>query len=272
MNGIAGVIVIAAFMFLGIQVCRAGGSRAVVEREDIREGFSGFVWKYDGGEMPYRIHLPAGYDGKQKFPLVLFLHGAGERGSDNWLHMRNNAVWRNAWTNGPNVKTRDQVIILAPQCPANRQWVNMDWSQCTYDLDRTRISEELKAVYAILEHVIKTRKVDTSRLYITGISMGGYGTWDMLARYHGFFVAAAPVCGGGSVKHADKMASTPLWVFHGDADNVVPVLASRLMVDALRKAKSDVKYTEYPGVGHDSWNNAYTEPDFVSWFLSQVRK
>lgn len=265
--------VFAGGILMAVQAQIAGAvSHGTDSRQDVREGFPGYIWKYGGGEMPYRIHLPEGYDGKKKYPLVLFLHGAGERGSDNWQHMGANAVWRNAWTNGTDPGLRDRVIILAPQCPANRKWVNSDWSGHSYDFSRTRMSEELKAVHGILMHVLKTRKVDRKRLYITGLSMGGYGTWDMIMRYPDLFAAAAPVCGGGSPAHAGRIAAMPIWVFHGADDEVVPAEASRMMVEALKKVKSSVKYTEYSGVGHDSWTNAYSEPGFVPWFLGRKRK
>jgi predicted peptidase len=218
----------------------------------------------------YQVYVPANWDKHKKWPVLLFLHGYGERGDDGLLSTDVGI--------GHAIRTHAaafQLLVVIPQCSASSLW--------------TKPAMEEMAL-AALEQTVREFKGDRDRLYLTGVSMGGYGTWDMAVRYAGKFAALAPVCGGlraprlpelnvsllddpkvsdAYAETATRIGRTPVWVFHGDADPLVPVEESRTMVAALRAASANVKYSEYPGVGHNSWDKAYSEPDFVPWLLSQ---
>ena len=130
----------------------------------------------------------------------------------------------------------------------------------------------LQMTLAVLEQTQKQYSIDADRVYVTGLSMGGYATWDLITRFPGKFAAAVPVCGGGDEKQASKIAMLPIWAFHGDSDTVVKTLRSRTMIQAIKDAGGSPKYTEYAGVGHNSWDKAYAEPDLLPWMFAQHRE
>src|SRR5690606_30403874 len=130
---------------------------------------------------------------------------------------------------------------------------------------------QVTELHALLHHLIASYKVDTTRVYLTGLSMGGYGTWYFASEYPERFAAIAPICGGGGWWMPRRLTSLPIWVFHGDADTTVPLRASEEMVKAIREAGGKVKFTVYPGVGHDSWTETYNNPELYNWFLSHSR-
>lgn len=223
----------------------------------------------DGTTLPYRLYVPDDYDSKKDYPLLLFLHGAGERGNDNKKHIEvNNGIIRRIISSD---NPEYDCIIVAPQCAENSQWVDTDWSKGSYDQSKVAMSKYLKATHSLLNELQKNYSIDSRRLYITGISMGGYGTWDYITRYPDLFAAAIPICGAGDPTKAEAIKTMPIWAFHGDADGVVPVQGSRDMVEALEELDSPIRYTEYQGVGHDCWNNAYEEPELLSWLFDQVK-
>jgi predicted peptidase len=196
--------------------------------------------------LQYLISLPDGYDAQEKWPLVLFLHGSGERGTDI------EAVKKN----GPPKLVEEQnypFILVSPQAPENR------W--------------DTKALGALLDEVIAGYKVDPDRVYVTGLSLGGGGTWNLVAAFPEKFAAAIPVCGWNpNPNTANKIKDVAFWVFHGDADKSVPLQHSQRMVDALKPLGTEVKFTIYPGVGHNCWEKAYAEPELWTWLLSHTRK
>lgn len=220
-----------------------------------------------GVSLPYRLLTPKA-EPDQRYPLVLFLHGAGERGADN----------RNQLTHGVrpllDIQERFPCFVAFPQCPEGRQWVNVPWAGGSYSTERVKESEELRAAIDLVR-ALQTEfpdAIDPGRLYVMGLSMGGYGTWDAAVRHPGLFAAAVPVCGGGDPSKADAIRRLPLWAFHGDRDTVVPPAASRDMIEALTKVGAKhARYTEYPGVGHDSWNKAWAEPGLWEWLFAQKR-
>jgi predicted peptidase len=223
------------------------------------------VFENDKGEsLPYRIYIPEKMPAKP-IPLVMFLHGAGERGDDNNVQVKHGV--RDLITYSLN---NEPMIIIAPQCPKDKKWAEVDWSKLSHTMPKEE-SFAMRMALETMESVIKEFPVDQRRLYITGLSMGGYGTWDIIQRYPKKFAAAIPVCGGGDTAGAPLFKDLPIWVFHGDADGAVPVSRSRDMVEALKKSGSKVKYTEYPGVGHDSWSRTYADQDVLKWFFSQHR-
>ncbi|MEN6357823.1 MAG: dienelactone hydrolase family protein [Armatimonadota bacterium] len=201
-------------------------------------------------QLKYSIYLPQGYDEEKNklWPLVFFLHGAGERGDD----------LEKPKVHGP-LKLAAQgrqfpFIILAPLCPEDSWWNN-----------------EIDKVIDLLDDIESNYNVDKSRIYLTGISMGGYGTWGLAARIPERLAAIAPICGGGNPANAPLIKDIPMWVFHGDADPTVPLEKSQEMVDAVRSAGGSPKFTIYPSVEHDCWTATYESDEFWKWLLGQRR-
>jgi predicted peptidase len=226
----------------------------------------------DGTKLPYRILYPKNYVRSKKYPLVLFLHGAGERGNDNEKQLTHGAKMFLKAENREKFPT----IVIFPQCPEESFWSSVKWERekkPAFSFDYSRPSNvPLVSSYELVNKMIREEGVDVSRVYITGLSMGGMGTFEAVYKYPSLFAAAMPICGGGDVASYDsRILKTPFWVFHGDADPVVDVLYSRTMVDKLKELKADVKYTEYPGVSHNSWDNAFAEGEFLSWMFAHRR-
>jgi predicted peptidase len=219
----------------------------------------------------YKVFVPKTWTKKKKWPVILFLHGAGERGADNAAQTKVGL--------GPAISRYQNdfpFVVVMPQCPAGRWWPEPDMQAIA-----------LKA----FDEAVKEFNGDAARLYLTGLSMGGYGAWAIASAHPERFAALAVVCGGirrparvpipeaavdANSKDdpykmtAQKISRVPAWVFHGAADPVVPVTESRRMVEALKAARAEVRYSEYEGVKHNSWDRAYSEPDFFSWLLSHT--
>jgi len=222
-----------------------------------------------GYTMPYRLFVPSGYDSNTSYPLVLFLHGAGERGTDNNAQLTANRG-ATLWAENAN-QAAFPCFVVAPQCPSNAQWVNTNWSNGSFSIDDIPVSSELKMVKDLLETLQTQYNIDATRLYITGISMGGYGTWDFILRYPGMFKAAIPICGAGDPSKASLITTLPLRVFHSSDDPIVPVSGSRDMINAINAQGPNNRnpfYTEYTDQGHFSWVNAYNSSDLVSWLFN----
>ncbi len=193
-------------------------------------------------KMNYWLYLPPDYDQQQEWPLLVFLHGAGERGDD----------LEKVKIHGPPkliAAGRDfPFVVIAPQCQS-RGWYG-------------------DAVAALTQQVAQQYKIDRRRIYLTGLSMGGFGTWDTVAKHPDLYAAIAPICGGGNPENVAVHKQVPTWVFHGARDNTVPLERSQEMVDALKVVGGDVRFTVYPEAGHDSWTEAYNDPQLYEWFLS----
>ena len=216
--------------------------------------------------LKYRLMKPINYRPGKKYPLVLFLHGAGERGDDNMITLKHGAK------DFADAARREKYpcYVVVPQCPKGQKWSDVDWSlEASSQPENPSLS--LATAKELLDEMVETAGVDKNRIYLTGLSMGGYGTWDAIARYEGYFAAAAPICGGGDPKMVSKFSRLPIWCFHGDADTAVKVVRSREMIAALKEVGSPAKYTEYPGVGHDSWSATYSNPEFYQWLFAQQR-
>jgi predicted peptidase len=196
--------------------------------------------------LDYLLHLPSGYDAdtKKRWPLILFLHGMGERGSDV------NLVKKHGLAKILDEKPDFPFVVLSPQCPLGTFWTH-----------------ELDALNALLDEALKLYVVDKKRVYLTGLSMGGYGTWFLALSRPERFAAVAPICGGGDPDQACRLRDVPVWVFHGSKDTIVRPAESRLMVKALKNCGGNVRLTMYPGVGHDSWTQTYDNPELYTWFL-----
>jgi predicted peptidase len=219
-----------------------------------------------GHALPYRLLKPEGYDPKEKYPLVLFLHGAGERGTDNEKQLVHGVA---EFLKPANRKTYP-CFLLAPQCPEGAKWVEVDWSADTHK-EPAKPSEPMRLTFELLAALRKEFHIDTHRIYITGLSMGGYGAYDALSRHPDLFAAAVPICGGADETKAERIAKIPIWIFHGADDTAVKPARSRNIVAALKKAGGHPKYTEYAGVGHNSWERAYKDPAMIKWLFEQKK-
>jgi predicted peptidase len=196
--------------------------------------------------LKYLLYLPKDYDSKKAWPLVLFLHGAGERGNN--LNMVKKHGPPKLVAQGKEFP----FILVSPQCPAGHWWEPVELS-------------------ALLDEIVEKQKVDKDRVYVTGLSMGGFGTWSLAAHSPKRFAAIVPICGGGEPIMAMLLPHVPAWVFHGAKDPVVPVARGEAMVNALKAAGGTVKFTVYPDALHDSWSETYNNPKLYEWLLEQKR-
>jgi predicted peptidase len=222
----------------------------------------------DKKTLPYRLLRPDGVEAGKKYPLVLVLHGAGERGTDNAKQLIH--VWEKGTgpLGRPEFKAA-KAFALLPQCPDGRQWVNVPWGKGSYT--SPEISEPLDLALKLTDAAIKEHPIDPDRVYVMGLSMGGYGTFDAVQRRPELFAAAVPVCGAMDVSKAKAVSGVAVWAFHGDKDTVVPPSGSREAVAALKAAGGNPRYTEYPGVGHNSWSPAFRERELWTWLFAQKR-
>ncbi len=198
-------------------------------------------------KLNYLLYLPKDYEQKESFPLMLFLHGAGERGDDLELVK----IW------GPPkliAEGKDfPFIVASPQCPKGRWW------------------EPIELV-ALIDHISAHYKVDPDRVVVTGLSMGGFGSWSLAAYAPDRLAAIAPICGGGNTYWADRFTKIPVWAFHGAMDKAVPLQKSEEMVTAITKRGGNAKLTVYPDAGHNSWSATYANPELYEWLLQQRRQ
>jgi len=228
----------------------------------------------EGKVLPYRILYPENYDKNKKYTLLLLLHGAGERGKDNEKQL----TWGSKLFITAENRKNFPAIVVFPQCPEESFWAVMKTDQTKQPAVRTfdytaEPNWPLVAANELVKKISKEEGVDKSRIYISGLSMGGMGTFESVYRYPDLYAAALPICGGGDVNHYDKkVAKVPFWIFHGAVDAVVNPQLSRDMVEKLQSLKAEVKYSEYPGVNHDSWKNAFAEPEYLSWMLLHKKK
>lgn len=228
--------------------------------------FAARVFINNAGQiMPYRLLTPKDYDATKRYPLVLFFHGAGERGTNNQAQLLHGT----RLFISPENRDKFPCFVVAPQCPDKQQWVDMPWGADSGTRPE-KPSAAMSLALGILDSVIQEFSVETNRLYVTGLSMGGYGTWDCISRFPSRFAAGAPVCGGGDEKTiTSEVARVPVWAFHSDDDTVVKVGRTRNMIAAMRTAGGQPKYFEYWGLGHGSWDRAYSEPELLPWMFAQ---
>lgn len=215
----------------------------------------------EGETLNYRLMI-SDYDTISKYPLVIFLHGSGERGSDNEAQLK----WGVLGFAEPEIMAHYRPIVVAPQCPAGERWSAYDFEDMSMKETSTKQMQLLKA---LIDELVATMPVDRDRIYITGLSMGGFGTFDALARYPELFAAAVPVCGGGDPQQASKMVDVPMWIFHGAKDTAVNPQMSIDMYEALIKAGAFPGLTIYPEAGHFSWIPAYNDDMMMDWLFSQ---
>jgi len=218
-----------------------------------------------GDTLNYR-QLSPDYDTMRKYPLVVFLHGSGERGNDNESQLKWGVM---------NFATDQSMIlhpafVIAPQCPLNMGWSNYSYGNNDFEMHlQPTPAKPMELLIGLIHQLIKTLPIDTNRIYITGVSMGGYGTYDAIERYPGLFAAAVPVCGAGDTSKAATIAHIPIWIFLGAEDAAVNPLYSFDMLQALIKAGAHPGFTQYPEVGHFSWLGAYIDPLMIEWLFRQ---
>ena len=245
---------------LALLIALSTPSRAAVEFEARTHSAA------DGASIPYRLLIPKGYDAQKKYPLVLFLHGAGERGTDNSAQLKHGA---GAFASDA-AQEKFPCFVMAPQCPPDQKWADIDWASDNPTLP-AKVSAPMALVLAALESLQKEFKIDADRLYLTGLSMGGFGTWDLITRFPERFAAAVPICGGGDKTKVASAKNVPIWAFHGELDGVVKLPRTTDLTSALIAAGGKPLFTLYPTVGHDSWTGAYTEPGLLPWIFAQRR-
>lgn len=229
----------------------------------------------DADTLPYRLLLPAHYDSSKQSPLIIFLHGSGERGDNNSSQLNH----------GGNIFTNDSImlnypaIVVFPQCSKGSSWNKLrtlkdSASQIkTYTFPKnSQPKKDMELVMELLPDLEKSYSIDTNRIYVGGLSMGGFGTYDIVNRMPHTFAAAFVMCGAGDLTTAENMKETSWWLFNGEKDSTVFPVNARNMADALKKAGATVKLTIYPEIGHDCWDEAFKEPGLFEWIFEQKIK
>ena len=224
------------------------------------------------GELPYRIMMPKRYNPDIKYPLLIFLHGSGERGSDNQAQLKHGA----SLFASDSIREKYPAIVVFPQCEEDGYWVKLKYDLLDEGVDilfpRAIVAWKEQAMLEdLLKELKKSLPVDEDRIYIGGLSMGAMGTFELVRRNPREFAAAFAICGGANPAIAGKLKRLPWWIFHGDADQVVPIRYSRQLVESMRRQDIDVKFTTYPGVGHDSWTPTFANPELLEWLFAQVK-
>jgi len=221
--------------------------------------------------LRYRILYPENYHKSKKYPLIVFLHGSGERGRDNEAQLMHGG----ALFVKPEIRRNFPAIVIFPQCPPNVAWSNFMYEKgaWTFITDGQQPAPQ-QLVKQLIDSLADRRVINKKRIYLGGLSLGGIGTYDMLGRYPGYFSAAFPICGACNIpwflEHANNV---PMWIFHGGKDNVVPPDSDRELFKALMtRGATDVMYTEYPQAGHNSWDSAFAEPKLLPWLFSDRKR
>lgn len=221
--------------------------------------------------ISYRVLFPENFDRTKKYPILFFLHGSGERGNDNQSQL----------THGGGLFLKEEVrkqfpaIIVFPQCSSDSFWSNVEFKQDATGnrgflfQEDGQPSKAMQALLAMIDNFVKKPYVNKHQVYAAGLSMGGMGTYELLRRKPKLFAAAFTICGGDNVANVQKYKNTPMWIFHGEKDDVVPVVYSTSIADQLKVLGSPVKLTLYPNANHNSWDSAFAEPELLPWLFSK---
>ncbi len=257
-----------AFTFVALASAMAAHAVSPLGTNDVARLSEARIFMNDAREvLPYRVYIPEDLKPEEKVPLVIFLHGSGECGVDNMKQM----LWGPDAMMAYSRAKKTPVIIVAPQCPPGEVWAPLFWQAGAAKPAKTQ-AKMGRLVKELAEKCIATMPVDKDRVLLTGLSLGGYGVWDILWRDPDMFAAAMPICGGGYHETCKRFAKVPVWVFHGEKDPNVPVKLSRAMVAELWKLDAPVRYRELTDAGHAVWNAAYRDDGVLKWFFSQRRK
>lgn len=226
----------------------------------------------NGTSLNYRLYVPASYDENKSYPVVLFLHGAGERGSDNSSQLVNMMPYLFSIKDNPYHES----IVIAPQCPSGQQWVDTPWGNGNYSTEAIKESNELTAVAELIEGIDEQFSTDKNRYYVIGLSMGGFGAWDMIMRHTELFTAAMPLCGGADPQMAEGLVNFPIKTFHGVSDSTVPSAGTKAMVEAIKQACADAGVEEkiiYEPLAADHiiWNTVAKNATHSKWLFKQVK-
>lgn len=269
----AGLILCAGAMAMGSDAERDGHG---VPRS-VRDAFAD-TCEIRGADLHVRARLmrPTVIDEGSRYPLVVFLHGFGERGEENWRQLLNGGPEMT----DPDLRTRHPAFVLAPQCPdgiepstgTERAWVFRlaPGERPNLNLEKPPTTQ-LHFVHEMVGQVCRSEPIDPDRVYVVGLSMGGYAAWELALRHPETYAAAVPICGGGDTAHAERLAGMAIWAFHGADDEVVPPERSREIVAAINAAGGRAILTEYPGVGHGSWVPAFASREMWDWLFAQRR-
>ncbi|MAZ25897.1 MAG: phospholipase [Cytophagaceae bacterium] len=234
-----------------------------------QDGFEKKVFIKDGDSLNYQILLPRNFDKNKQYPLVLFLHGSGERGNDNESQLVHGSK---VFLDEGN-RAAFPAVVVFPQCPKDSYWANVDVDRSVMPLGfkfnpDAAPTKAMQGVLDLVDGLLAQAFIKKDQIYVAGLSMGGMGTYELLSRKPETFAAAIAICGGGSTSLVQKYAlNTPMWVLHGAQDNVVTPQHSLDMVSALLDAGAFPRFTLYENANHNSWDAAFAEPDFLSWLF-----
>lgn len=242
-----------------------------IQAQEIDESYSRHTYENDGKVLNYRMLLPNDFDKSNAYPVVLFLHGMGERGTDNNTQLAHGArMFLDSIQKYP-------AIVIFPQCPPTDYWANL-YRPDTGGASRkfTFHTEEephptLGLVIDLIDSLLQEPFTDTQRLYVSGLSMGAFGVWELLWRIPDKIAAAIPICGGGPVEMASEMTSVPIWAFHGTKDDVVHPRLSALMVKSIQQQGGQAKITLLVGANHNAWDPAFADPEYLKWLFSHIK-
>jgi predicted peptidase len=251
-------------------LCSLAQAQAPEPKPNLDKLLDKLTFTKDKASLPYRLLEPDGYDknGNDRYPLVVFLHGGFGRGTDNRTQLRSGVdeFVKDA------IRKKHPCFLAVPQCPPDKLWFKVSAADTKGNLPLPKSPTEPAAlVLDLIETLCNEYRIDKDRIYLTGLSMGGYGTWDLISRRPELFAAAIPVCGGGDPAQAAQLAKLPIWAFHGDADPLVPVERGRDMIAAIKKAGGQPKFTEYKGVSHDAWTQTYKNSEVLDWLFEQKK-
>lgn len=236
--------------------------------------------KYDIGSfvnrndsISYRILFPENFDPERKYPVLFFLHGRGESGNDNQKQLTHGAKMFLT----ESFRNKYPAIVLFPQCASDSYWANVNIitenGKRTFNFKKGgKPTKAMQTLVAMVEHFLNKPFIDKSKVYVGGLSMGGMGTYELLRRKRNTFAAAFAICGGDHVANIQRYKKVPLWIFHGEKDDVVPVVNSLLIANQLKVLNYPPKLTLYPKANHNSWDAAFAEPQLLSWLFSNQKQ
>lgn len=258
-------------LYLPADFEKKGSANMNLSFEGLAAGWNFLVYPAENGiELPYQIYMPNNYDKNKEYPLILQMHSAGVKNDDGSQIYAGEAKFLR---NLEKSKYKDDVIVISPCCPEGEKWIPAKtWKEITYDYVNTKPEPYMVAVTELFAQAREKLSVDESRLYVYGMSMGGFATWDLLARNPDLFAAAIPVAGAGDPSVVSKLSKTAIWMFHGSEDPTVPCASSQAMYDAFVAAgRTDVKFTKFEGAGHGIWGMTADTEGILDWLFSQKR-